>query len=345
MADRIVVMHDGRIQQVADPLTISTQAGERARRLVHGRQQHHPRNGGVPGRRSARRRRRARQGERSCAGLRAPGRLRSLAGGQGGGGPRSTTTARRSDGEVNSARPEIVFVEYLGDLVKLHLTLGGERLLAKVAGDRYPAAARDARARRSVSPGRRRMSSSSGPDGPETPRLDVAEIEQVEGIVEQAPRRARPSARRGARQGRAAGDAAGSRRPGPRPGALWLLFFLVAPGRHDHPRVLLDAEPDRLREGLHARELPDAVRVGRLLGSAEGQLLRRADRRRSLPDPRLSDRLLPDVPGDEPAQPGGALPRPPGAVPDQLPDPGGGVAVPAHGTERRREPGAARTSG
>src|SRR6478609_2416917 len=40
---------------------------------------------------------------------------------------------------VNSADCEIVFVEFLGDLVKLHLTSGGERMLAKVPGDRYPA--------------------------------------------------------------------------------------------------------------------------------------------------------------------------------------------------------------
>jgi len=40
---------------------------------------------------------------------------------------------------VNSADCEIVFVEFLGDLVKLHLTAGGERMLAKVPGDRYPA--------------------------------------------------------------------------------------------------------------------------------------------------------------------------------------------------------------
>ena len=39
----------------------------------------------------------------------------------------------------NSADCEIVFVEFLGDLVKLHLTAGGERMLAKVPGDRYPA--------------------------------------------------------------------------------------------------------------------------------------------------------------------------------------------------------------
>lgn len=32
-----------------------------------------------------------------------------------------------------------MFVEYLGDLIKLHLTVGGERFLAKVDGDRYAA--------------------------------------------------------------------------------------------------------------------------------------------------------------------------------------------------------------
>jgi len=39
---------------------------------------------------------------------------------------------------LNSARCEIVFVEFLGDLVKLHLMAGGERMLAKVPGERYP---------------------------------------------------------------------------------------------------------------------------------------------------------------------------------------------------------------
>ena len=38
----------------------------------------------------------------------------------------------------NSARCELVFVEFLGDLVKLHLIAGGERMLAKVPGERYP---------------------------------------------------------------------------------------------------------------------------------------------------------------------------------------------------------------
>jgi hypothetical protein len=40
-------------------------------------------------------------------------------------------------GALNSADCEIVFVEFLGDLVKLHLTAEGERMLAKVAGEEY----------------------------------------------------------------------------------------------------------------------------------------------------------------------------------------------------------------
>src|SRR5205823_14560881 len=38
----------------------------------------------------------------------------------------------------NSVECEIVFVEFLGDLVKLHLTAGRERMLAKVPGESYP---------------------------------------------------------------------------------------------------------------------------------------------------------------------------------------------------------------
>ena len=41
-----------------------------------------------------------------------------------------------SDG-VNHADCEIVFVEYLGDLIKLHLSVAGERFVAKVPGDHY----------------------------------------------------------------------------------------------------------------------------------------------------------------------------------------------------------------
>jgi len=41
--------------------------------------------------------------------------------------------------DLNAADCEIVFVEFLGDLVKLHMLTGGERLLAKVPAERYPA--------------------------------------------------------------------------------------------------------------------------------------------------------------------------------------------------------------
>jgi hypothetical protein len=40
---------------------------------------------------------------------------------------------------LNSADCEVVFVEFLGDLVKLHLLAGGERMLAKVGAEQYPA--------------------------------------------------------------------------------------------------------------------------------------------------------------------------------------------------------------
>jgi len=40
---------------------------------------------------------------------------------------------------LNEAECEIVFVEFLGDLVKLHLLAGGERMLAKVGAEQYPA--------------------------------------------------------------------------------------------------------------------------------------------------------------------------------------------------------------
>ncbi|HEU4970599.1 MAG TPA: TOBE domain-containing protein, partial [Gaiellaceae bacterium] len=48
--------------------------------------------------------------------------------------------ARLEDGAgggPNSVAAEIVFVEFLGDLVKLHLTSGEERLLLKVPGEAY----------------------------------------------------------------------------------------------------------------------------------------------------------------------------------------------------------------
>ena len=50
-----------------------------------------------------------------------------------------TVEAIGSADGLNSAECEIVFVEFLGDLVKLHLLAGGERMLAKVGAEHYPA--------------------------------------------------------------------------------------------------------------------------------------------------------------------------------------------------------------
>jgi putative spermidine/putrescine transport system permease protein len=71
------------------------------------------------------------------------------------------------------------------------------------------------------------MSSSSGPDGEATPRLDVAELEQIEELVEQRPAE---------RALGVEGDVGAARRRAglitalwATPGTLWLLFFLVGP--------------------------------------------------------------------------------------------------------------------
>jgi ABC-type Fe3+/spermidine/putrescine transport system ATPase subunit len=40
--------------------------------------------------------------------------------------------------DLNAAECQIEFVEFLGDLVKLHLTAGGGRMLAKLPGEQYP---------------------------------------------------------------------------------------------------------------------------------------------------------------------------------------------------------------
>jgi len=136
MADRIVVMNDARIQQIADPLTIATrprnelvarfmgdnniltgtvteQTGER---LVL----EHPRGFRISVRGSSP----AQVGEKTQIAVRAA--AVEIA-------PEGETAD-----DLNTAECEIVFVEFLGDLVKLHLDAGDERILAKVPGDRYP---------------------------------------------------------------------------------------------------------------------------------------------------------------------------------------------------------------
>src|SRR6478609_494821 len=136
MADRIVVMNDARIQQVADPLTIATRPetelvarfmgdnniisgkvakGENGRVVIEDENVQvsiAPADGKAPA-----------VGEEAQVSIRAA----------------AVEVGETSDAKTgNSARCEIVFVEFLGDLVKLHLIAGGERMLAKVPGERYP---------------------------------------------------------------------------------------------------------------------------------------------------------------------------------------------------------------
>jgi putative spermidine/putrescine transport system ATP-binding protein len=137
MADRIVVMNDARIQQVADPLTIATRpetelvarfmgdnniirgtVTERTGDRVVVAGEHDVRASVVaPGND-------ANVGDDALVSVRAAA-VEIADAGAGAGG-------------MNSAECELIFVEFLGDLVKLHLAVGEERMLAKVSGERYP---------------------------------------------------------------------------------------------------------------------------------------------------------------------------------------------------------------
>ena len=137
MADRIVVMNDARIQQVADPLTIATRPETELVARFMGD------NNIIRGRVVER------DGDRFVVAGEENIRTSVLAPGDGRGvGDEALVSVRAAAVEVddgassaaaNSAECEILFVEFLGDLVKLHLAAGGERMLAKVPGERYPA--------------------------------------------------------------------------------------------------------------------------------------------------------------------------------------------------------------
>jgi ABC-type Fe3+/spermidine/putrescine transport system ATPase subunit len=137
MADRIVVMNDARIQQIADPLTIATKpATELVARFMGD-------NNIIRGKVAER------DGDRLIVedeqhvrvSVRVPNADRTV-------GDSAMVAVRAAAVEVdengsappglNSAECEVVFVEFLGDLVKLHLLTGGERMLAKVPAERYP---------------------------------------------------------------------------------------------------------------------------------------------------------------------------------------------------------------
>jgi ABC-type Fe3+/spermidine/putrescine transport system ATPase subunit len=136
MADRIVVMNEARIQQVADPLTIATKpATELVARFMGD-------NNIISGK--------VAKGENGRVVIEDENVQVSIATADGKApavGEQAQVSIRAAAVEVgetsdaktgNSARCEIVFVEFLGDLVKLHLIAGGERMLAKVPGERYP---------------------------------------------------------------------------------------------------------------------------------------------------------------------------------------------------------------
>ena len=133
MADRIVVMNDARIQQVADPLTIATKPETELVARFMGD------NNIIRGRVTKR------DGDLLIIGNGHV--LASVRASDGPGiGDEAMVSVRAAavqlaDGatpDLNAAECEIVFVEFLGDLVKLHLTAGDERMLAKVPGESYP---------------------------------------------------------------------------------------------------------------------------------------------------------------------------------------------------------------
>jgi ABC-type Fe3+/spermidine/putrescine transport system ATPase subunit len=134
MADRIVVMNDARIQQIGEPLTIATKPETELVARFMGD------NNVIRGRVTKR------DGDRLIVGndhVLASVRASEDAPAIGEEAMVSIRAAavRLDDGassDVNAVECEIVFVEFLGDLVKLHLTAGDERMLAKVPGDRYP---------------------------------------------------------------------------------------------------------------------------------------------------------------------------------------------------------------
>jgi ABC-type Fe3+/spermidine/putrescine transport system ATPase subunit len=136
MADRIVVMNDARIQQIADPLTIATKPETELVARFMGD------NNIIRGKVASR------EGDRLVVengGVRASVRTQDGTNASVGDDAivavRAAAVELGSDGHaadaVNSADCEIVFVEFLGDLVKLHLMAEGERMLAKVPGEDY----------------------------------------------------------------------------------------------------------------------------------------------------------------------------------------------------------------
>ncbi len=136
VGDRIVVMHEGRIEQVADPFTISNlpENVEVAsfmgdNNIFEGTVTSHEGgrvsiDGGDAQLRALAAESDARVGQQAVVSVRAAA-------------VQVGEDARDANGP-NQLLGQIEVVEYLGDLVKLHLAAAGRRLVAKVPGDRFP---------------------------------------------------------------------------------------------------------------------------------------------------------------------------------------------------------------
>jgi ABC-type Fe3+/spermidine/putrescine transport system ATPase subunit len=136
VGDRIVVMHEGRIEQVADPFTISNLPENVQVASFMG--DNNIFEGTVT----------ANEGDRVSidggdAELRALAPEADAAVGKSAAVMVRSAAVRVGEQDASANGPnqllaEIEVIEYLGDLVKLHLAAGERRLVAKVPGDRYP---------------------------------------------------------------------------------------------------------------------------------------------------------------------------------------------------------------
>jgi ABC-type Fe3+/spermidine/putrescine transport system ATPase subunit len=130
-------MNEARIQQIADPLTIATRpATELVARFMGDNNIIRGKVTAVDGNRLT-----VEDEQHVRASVVAPGANRKV-----GDSVMVSIRAAAVTIDANGAAPaglngaecEVVFVEFLGDLVKLHLLAGGERMLAKVAAEHYP---------------------------------------------------------------------------------------------------------------------------------------------------------------------------------------------------------------
>jgi ABC-type Fe3+/spermidine/putrescine transport system ATPase subunit len=136
VGDRIVVMHDGRIEQIADPYTISTRP-ERVQvatfmgdnNVFHGRIASREGDSVLVETDEVKIEARA-TGDAPEVGEPASVSVRAAA--------VEVESEVGADSALNAIDCTIVVVEYLGDLVKLHLSSNDKPLVAKVHGDRYP---------------------------------------------------------------------------------------------------------------------------------------------------------------------------------------------------------------